>query len=145
MFAWIKKHPKCATLLWDMSILPGMLLCGWITDRMLTTDKPCSWNQFGGQCITCGGTHFVNDLCHFRIGAAMQDNLFLFALTVYLLLSVIFFNLWKIFDLRWFKKALQRMYNIPVLIAWLVMMMLFLILRNIPLIMQICQALLSYL
>ena len=75
----------------------------------------------------------------------MQDNLFLFALTVYLLLSVIFFNLWKIFDLRWFKKALQRMYNIPVLIAWLVMMMLFLILRNIPLIMQICQALLSYL
>ena len=145
MFAWIKKHYKLWIVLLDVLIAPGIFLCRWLTDTMLSTDNPCVWTLFGGQCITCGGTHFVNDLANFRIFAALQDNLFLFVLTVFLLLTLVFLNLWLVFGIPFFKKVLKKMYNIPSLIIWLSVMVLFVIVRNVPAVFRICQALLQML
>jgi len=139
MFNWIKKHPKLTLIFADTLLLPGFFLCRWLTGQMLSTDRPCAMAAIGGQCITCGGTHFVSDLTHFRLLEALQDNPFLFALTVFLLLSLIFLHLWILFSLPVFKKLLKRMYSIPSLILWLSGMLVFLIIRNIPLFLRILE------
>ncbi len=132
MFRWIKKHYKLLIILTDVMIIPGMLLCRWLTENMLATNNPCMWTLLGGKCITCGGTHFVNDLCNLRILDALADNPFLFFTGLYLAVSFVFLNLWWVFGLTFFKKVLKKMFNIPVLIVWLVIMVLFLLVRNIP-------------
>ena len=123
----------------DVLLIPGLIFCEWLSDRMLATTSTCMWTLLGGKCITCGGTHFVSDLTHFRILEALQDNPFLFALTVFLLLSLIFLHLWILFSLPVFKKLLKRMYSIPSLILWLSGMLVFLIIRNIPLFLRILE------
>ena len=145
MFAWVKKHHKLSLLIGDGLLLPGMLLCQFLAKGLLTTNRVCGWTRWGGKCITCGGTHFVRDLCSFRILDAMQDNVFLFALTAYLFLSLIFLNLWLLFDICFFKKVLKLMYNIPTLIIWLVFMFIFLLARNLSVFVWIGQTLLQYL
>lgn len=132
MFAWLKKQHNIWLILANVMIVPGIFLCRWLTENMLASDNPCIWTLLGGQCITCGGTHFVNDLSNFRILTAWEDNPFLFILTVFLLISVIALDLWLLAGVDFCKKLLKVMYNIPSLILWIVAALLFLILRNIP-------------
>ena len=145
MFAWFKKHDKLWLILANIAIIPEIFLCRWLTDNMLSSDKPCVWTMLGGKCLTCGGTHFVNDLCKFRILDAWQDNIFLFILGIFLLISWIALNLWLLFGVSFCKKLLKIMYNIPTLLLWITGGLLFLLLRNIPVFILIWNQLQQYL
>ena len=127
----------------DVLCLPAAILFRYLSALMLQGDSVCVWVRLGGQCITCGGTHFVNDLLSGRIGMAFWDNQFLFVLCVYFAVSWILLNLYWLFDLAFAKKMLGLMYNIPMLIIFCVAMFGFLFWRNIHLIPKLVQLLSS--
>ena len=132
MKAFLKTHYKKLILLsCDLLCVLGALLCGPLSEAMLQgAHSSCLWEMMGFACLTCGGTHFVNDLFAGRIGMAFMDNQLLFAATVYLALSLLLLNLQVLFDLAFAKRMLRRMYNIPMLIVWCAGTLIFLILRN---------------
>ena len=134
MKAFLVKHYKRIIILAaDLTCLIAALIAGPLSGALLAkTDKTCFWTLMGGQCPTCGGTHFVNDLLSGRIAAAFADNQLLFAVTVYAAVSLVFLNLWLLFGLGFAKKILGWMYNIPTLIAWGVILIAFMLWRNLP-------------
>lgn len=125
-----KQYSKLWILGADLLVVPAMLLCRWLTTQMLATEKVCIWVRLGGQCITCGGTHFVNDLTSLRIMDAFWDNQFLFVLAVYFAVTWVLLNLHLLFRITFAKKMLMRMYSIPAVIAWCVAMFVFIFWRN---------------
>ncbi len=143
MKEFFKTHRKRIVILaCDALCVLAALICGPLSQALLQhTDQVCIWNAMGGQCLTCGGTHFVNDLLSFRIGAAFMDNQLLFVMTLYLLVSLIFLNLYLLFDLAFAKRVLKWMYNIPVLIVFCSFMLVFFIVRNVPMFLNFAQIL----
>lgn len=133
MIAWIRNHKKLLILLFDALLVPLVMLCKPLSDYMLRTGEDCVWVKFGGKCVTCGGTHFVNSLLSGDFAAAFGYNQYLFFATLFLAVSLVLFNLYMLFDLPLALRALKLMYNIPVLILACVALILFLVLRNIPL------------
>ncbi|MBR6514088.1 MAG: DUF2752 domain-containing protein [Clostridia bacterium] len=123
---------KWIIIIADIVIIPGILLCKWLTDVMLSTDTTCVMVTLGGQCVTCGGTHFVNTFASGKFIEAFDHNQFLFLLTIFFAVTLLFLNLYLLFGLKFAKKVLLFMYNIPSLIIWLSVMLVFFILRNIP-------------
>lgn len=83
--------------------------------------------------MTCGGTHFVNDLLSGRIVDAFHDNEYLFLLTIYLAITMLLLNLYYLFRLTFAKKILSVMYNLTMLIVFLASIFAYLFIRNIPL------------
>lgn len=142
MKIFLKKHyKKIAAVSCDLLCLLAALIGAPLSESLLIeTDRACVWSLTGMKCITCGGTHFVNDLLAGRLGAAFADNQFLFAVTVYLAVSLVFFNLYWLLDLAFAKKALKLMYNIPMLIVFCVSLFAFLIFRNLDAIANIFHA-----
>ena len=136
----LQKH-KWLLLLGDVLAVPAAILCRLLTQHMLLADKPCPWTLFGGQCVTCGGTHFVNTLCSGQLGEAFFHNQFLFALTVLALGCWILLHLWLFCKLQPAKKVLYGICSIPGLITVLSVMFLFLLWRNIPVFVRIGQLL----
>ncbi|MBQ8605649.1 MAG: DUF2752 domain-containing protein [Clostridia bacterium] len=132
MVKFLKKHKKIIIVICDVLFVPFLFCCHLLTDYMLTLPPSCSFVRFGGKCITCGGTHFVNYITSFRIAEAFEQNQFLFVLSIYFGISIIFLNLYLLFNNSFAKKALLKMYNIPVLIIILSVMGVFFIVRNIP-------------
>ena len=130
----MKHLGKWLTLTGDALLIPAAFVCKWLTDWLLYTLPPseCAWTRLGGQCITCGGTHFVNSILRGQIVEAFFHNEFLFLVTLVLVVSLICANLYWVFGLQFAKKVLQKIYNIPVLIISASLMILFLIVRNIP-------------
>ena len=118
----------------DVILVPCLILFRWLSDQMLQTESECLLLQFNGKCLSCGGTHFVNDLLSGRIFDAFMDNHFFFICTLHLFVTLIALNLWVVFNLKFAKTILKFMYNIPVLILFVVILIAFLILRNIPMI-----------
>lgn len=143
MKPFLKKHAKKIMLLaCDLLCVIAALICGPLSGVMLQdANHSCVWALMGFQCLTCGGTHFVNDLLSGRIGAAFMDNQFLFIATAYLAVSLIVLNLWLLFDWGFAKKVLGWMYNIPTLIVWGVGVLAFLIWRNLPMMTSMLQML----
>lgn len=128
---WKQNRNKIILLLCDLLCAVGALVCGPLSGAMLQGAKSsCLWESMGFACLTCGGTHFVNDLFAGRIGMAFMDHQLLFAATVYLALSLLLLNLQVFLDLAFAKKLLRRMFNIPMLIVWCAGTLIFLILRN---------------
>ena len=128
---WKKHYKKLIILPCDLMCILSACICGPLSGALLqNTNRACAWTLLGFECLTCGGTHFVNDLFAGRIGAAFMDNQLLFCITVYLALSMIFLNLFMLFDLAFAKKVLKWMYNIPVLIVFCVSLIVFLVARN---------------
>ena len=81
MKAFLKKYQWPLVLIaGDILLVIGCFVCRWLSGQMLESDTVCLFLLLGGKCITCGGTHFVRDLCSFRILDAMQDNVFLLGL-----------------------------------------------------------------
>ena len=119
-------------LLSDGLLIPFLFLCEWLSDMMLATTSTCAWTLLGGKCLTCGGTHFVNSFLNFRFIEAWQHNEFLFLIAVVLAVSLIMLNLYLLFDLKFAKAVLKKIYNIPVLIISISMMFVFILIRNIP-------------
>ncbi|MBQ9938356.1 MAG: DUF2752 domain-containing protein [Oscillospiraceae bacterium] len=134
MFAFFKKFsPKTVLVVCDLLLIPALIACERLSDRMLAKNATCPWNFFGGKCITCGGTHFVNSVLNFKFAEAFGHNQYLFVLAVFFALSFLLLNLHKLFGIQFAKRVLRKMYNIPMLIAGCVLMVLFVILRNLPL------------
>lgn len=138
MIRWIKQHRKVLLLAGD-----GVLVLGWFVTKLLSewlltnTNTVCDWTRIGAECLTCGGTHFVNDFLSFRFVQAFHDHELMFITAVYLVISLVFVHLLVLFDLPFAKDALKRMYNIPVLIVYILGVAAFLILRNIPAILML--------
>ena len=120
-------------------MLLGAIFCRFLSIWMLSNESTCVWVTLGGKCVTCGGTHFVRDFLSGRIVDAFFDNQFLFILAIYAIVSVIFLNLLLLFNLKFAKKALRIMYNIPTLIISCVSMVAFLLLRNISLLNKVIR------
>ena len=130
MISWIRKHKKGLLLAGHLLAVPAALFLRYLSEQMLKTSTICPWQRLGAKCPTCGGTHFVNALFSGNLSAALEHNAFLFLLTLFLGVSLVFVDLAVLFDLTFAKKALQKMYTIPVLIIFGVLLVLFLILRN---------------
>ena len=64
---------------------------------------------------------------------AFNHNQYLFILAVFFAISFVLLNLYWLFDLRFAKAALRKMYSIPSLIIACVGVLAFLVLRNMPL------------
>lgn len=143
MKVWLKRYYKKVIALGsDLLCLIAVLICRPLSEALLLhTNQTCIWSLTGLRCTTCGGTHFVHDLLSGRIGAAFADNQLLFVATVYLAVSLIALNLWLLFDLGFAKKILAWMYNIPTLIAWCAGVFAFLLLRNLPVLIDLLQML----
>lgn len=116
----------------DILLIPGLIFCEWLSDRMLATTSTCMWTLLGGKCITCGGTHFVNSLLNFRIVEAFNHNEFLFILTALLLIAFVLLNLSWLFRVKFATVAVKRIFSIPCLIIVMALLLLFLFIRNIP-------------
>lgn len=114
----------------DALIVPMAVICRFVSEIMLQGEGVCVWTLAGIECFTCGGTHFVNDLLSFRIVDAMVDNPLLFAITVYLLITLIALNLFLLANLKFAGRVLRLMYNLPVAAAWVVAACLFFFIRN---------------
>lgn len=130
---------KVSILAADALAIPGLIFCEWLSDRMLATSSTCAWTLFGGKCITCGGTHFVNTILNFKFAEAFHHNEFLFVLSIVLAVSFVLLNLYWLFDLQFAKKVLKKIYNIPVLIVTVSVMLAFLLIRNIPAFIRIAE------
>ena len=137
---FLRKHYKKIIILsCDVILVPLLILCRYLSGVMLEMEGTCFMTLFGGKCITCGGTHFVRDLLSFRFADAFFDNQFLFACAVFLAVSLVFLNLFMLFELRFAKRALRCMYSIPALIVFGACMVAFLVVRNLFLMDEIRQ------
>ena len=130
MRAWVRKHKKRLLIAAHILAVPALILLHLLSDGLLSTRRECSWRRIGALCPTCGGTHFVNALSRGDLLGALRYNAFLFLLTVFFALTLIFIDLSVWFDLSFSKKALKKMYSLPMLITLGVIMILYLILRN---------------
>ena len=126
------KNKKFVLLLCDVLLVPFSLICRELSAGMLTTNTVCSWTRFGGKCITCGGTHFVNAWTNCRFIEAFYYNEFLFVVTIGLFISYILLHIYLLFGVKWAHKILKIVYSIPGLIISLSLMMLYFFIRNIP-------------
>lgn len=114
----------------DLLVIPAMFFCEALSDFMLSQESVCTWVKLGGQCPTCGGTHFVNYLLNGRISDAFESNQLLFVFAIFLAVSYVFLNLFLIWDFDFAKKVLLKMYSIPSVIIWVVALFVFTVLRN---------------
>lgn len=117
----------------DILVIPAMFLCEKLSDLMLSQYSQCGFLLLGGKCITCGGTHFVNTLLNFKFIEAFHHNEFLFALTAFLAVAFILWNLDWLFGIQWAKKINKYLISVPSLIIWCVIMLGFFFIRNINL------------
>ena len=125
----------------DVLLIPGLVLCKYLSDYMLSFTTECQWTRLGGKCVTCGGTHFVNALLSGQVADAFHHNAFLFVLTIVLALSFVLLNLHWLFDIQFAKTVLKKVYTIPVLIIALGIMLVFFFVRNIPVFVRIAEIL----
>ena len=135
----IFKNKKKLLMIADISLIPVGFFLEWLSRFMLTQPGECVWTTFGGQCITCGGTHFVNSLLNGQIIQAYHHNELLFIYAVILLFSYIFLHLWWIWNLPFAKKVLRVIYSVPGTIIFCISLVVFWYIRNIsvfPLIFQ---------
>lgn len=141
----VSKTKKYLILIADILIIPALILCEHLTDFMLSRSNPCPWTLFGGKCVSCGGTHFVNSLLNGRIAEAFEHNGFLFLITLVLAVSFVLLNLDWLFGLRFPKKVLSGIYSIPTLIGTLALMLIFFFVRNVPVWIRIAELIFSVL
>lgn len=125
-------NKKSLIIITDILIIPILIICEKITEYMLMIDKECPWTVFGGKCVTCGGTHFVNYILNGRFVEAIEYNLFLFVMLIVLVASFILINLYWIFNVDFARKILCKIYSMPSLIVAVIFMLIFFFIRNIP-------------
>ena len=131
------KNKKFWLIFSDVALPLLLIGCLWLSQFMLSFNNPCAWTLLGGQCLTCGGTHFVRDLLSGHILTAFTDNALLFLLTVYFAVTYILLHLHWLAGLPFARKVLSKMYNLPVFFAWIGFGGVFLIVRNIPMFINI--------
>lgn len=128
----ILNFKKYILISFDILLIPLCFFCQWLSTQMLKTDGVCMWTLLGGQCITCGGTHFVNTLLSGKIIEAFHHNELLFIFTVILFISWILLHLCWLGNSAFAKNILLKIYSIPGLIIASGSTLIFLLIRNIP-------------
>ena len=130
-------YKRLAVLTVDVLLIPLVFFFKWLSGVMLSRPNECPMVTLGGKCVTCGGTHFVQSILSFRIYDALCYNPFLFALSLFLLVSFALLNVYLLFGALNVKKLLLKLYSIPSLIIWLSAMFIFFLVRNVPLFVKI--------
>ena len=123
----------------DLLAVPMMFFCAKLSDWMLSIYTVCAWTKFGGKCVTCGGTHFVNSLLDGKIAEAFNHNQFLFVVGIILVISYIALHCYVLFNSKIAKRVLLIIYSIPSLVIFLSSMLIFLLWRNVPVFMLIAD------
>ena len=133
---------RVALLISDALTIPTLVGCKHLADYLLaTSNSTCLWTKFGGQCLTCGGTHFVGALLGFRFEEAFHYNELLFLITILLAVSCLLLHITVFARAPFAKAILRKLYSIPSLIITIAVSFVFLLLRNMPVITYIIQAL----
>lgn len=144
MKEFLKKHYKKIIIIpIDILVVPALVFFRWLSGQMLLTEKTCPWVLLGGQCISCGGTHFVNDFLSGKFFSAFLDNELLFVIAIYIIIGFVFANLFCLFDFKFAKNALICMFNVFIVGYFALFAFAFLIVRNIPLFIKIAQLLIE--
>lgn len=130
MKVWMHKHIKKILLTCHIMAIPIALFLRYLSEQMLSINAVCPWRRVGAQCLTCGGTHFVNDLLSGNVLSACKHNAFLFLLTFFFTISLIFVDLDVFFNVSTARKLLRKMYTVRVLIFLCIILIFFLIYRN---------------
>ena len=139
---WKKHYKKIIAFSADALTLIGAIVGRFLSAYLLTDPNPdsvCYWWRIGGKCITCGGTHFVREFFSGHFAEAFGHNQLLFICAIYFLISLVFLNLFLLWDVKFAKSALLIMYNIPTAVLFVVGVFVFLISRNIPLFIRIAE------
>ena len=124
---------KCFWLvLFDIGIIPVCIFCRWLSDQMLSVESVCLWTIYGGKCLTCGGTHFVNSLLKGHIIDAFHHNQLLFGALIVFLIILVLLHLSWIFKVRFAKKVLSLPFFLSLIVLGGVSTVLFFLIRNIP-------------
>lgn len=132
---------KCSLLATDILFIPGLFFLKWLSGVMLSNPRPCPWTLFGGQCVTCGGTRFVHSLLSGRFLDAFCYNQFLFIVGILLLFVFIVLHVHIFRESKATKQILATLFSIPSLIVVCIGMLAFLILRNLPMFLEIAARL----
>ena len=127
----IFKNKTRLLIIADILLIPLWIFLEWLSGFMLGQPGVCVWTTFGGQCITCGGTHFVNSLLNFQIIQAFHHNELLFIYTIILLISYILLHLWWLWKLSFAKKILSIIYSVPGAIIFCISLFVFWYMRNV--------------
>lgn len=144
MKEFLKKHYKKIIIIpIDILVVPALVFFRWLSGQMLLTEKTCPWVLLGGQCISCGGTHFVNDFLSGKFFSAFLDNELLFVITIYIIIGFVFANLFCLSDFKFAKNALICMFNVFIIGYFALFAFAFLIVSNIPLFIEIAQLLIE--
>ena len=128
-------------LIADLLLIPALFACRELSKVMLSQESTCVMVLYGGQCITCGGTHFVKTLLSGQMIEAFHHNSFLFILTVIFAVSYILLHLFWLAKWEFVGKVLKTVYSIPGLIVVMVWMLGFFFVRNIPVFIKIANIL----
>lgn len=132
MLRSIKRYSAHLTVLFDILLIPACLFCRWLSEQMLFSGKPCSWERFGAKCATCGGTHCVNSFLDGRFADAFFYNPAVFVCILYAIITVILLNLFFVFKISAVKQVLMKMYSLTAFFTVMGMLFIFTLLRNIP-------------
>ena len=117
----------------DLLIVPVGIFCKWLSGVMLDgIESECMWTCFGGKCLTCGGTHFVNYLLDGKIVQAFNENHFLFLCLIILIVVFVLLHLYLLFKIQFAKKMLRCIFSIPSLIIFMTIIVIVILVRNIP-------------
>lgn len=139
------KYKKFCLITFDILIIPLCFFFQWLSTQMLKSNTICMWTIFGGKCITCGGTHFVNTLLSGKIVEAFHHNELLFVAAIILLFTFILLHLSWLWDIKFATKVLLKIYSIPGLIVAAASTLIFLIIRNIPAFIRIVKIIIDLL
>lgn len=124
---------KQKLLLADALLIPVLLGAKLLSSFLLVaTNNPCGFTLLGGKCVTCGGTHFVRSILSFRFGEAFAHNQLLFVLGVILVVCYCLLHLKLLWNVGWAEKLLKKIWSFPVLKAFLFYLVVFAIIRAVP-------------
>ncbi len=123
----------------DILILPAIIFFERLSDYMLAINGQCLFKIVGGECVTCGGTHFVNAILNGKIIEAFNYNQFLFAVAVTAVTVWVLLHLVCFFSINWAKKALKKIFSLKSLLFWSLYVFAFLFLRNLDLLYSLIQ------
>ena len=138
MKEFFKRHYKKFIIFpLDFILIAGFIICRPISAAMLSVESECLWNLLNMKCATCGGTHFVNDFTSFRFVDAFLDHPYFFVLSLYVIVSLVFLNMFMIYGSRFAAKALRIMYNLYFAAIAVLLLALFTIGRNLPAIIEL--------
>lgn len=130
---YLKKHLWIPVVSVDLLMVSGIWFGKWVLQQMFRFGKPCNWTRFGAQCATCGGTRCVQAFLQGDFIGAFSYNPMVFCWILYGILSAILLNLHILCKQKWAGRVLAQMYSLTAFLIALGVYLMFVLLRNLPL------------